>query len=211
MWTSRVWNRVAIPGKEKGQPVNTSGQPLPLRYIALALVLTVSSSGCITTMFAVYAVQDAGHWREIRTGNAEWAGYVHGAVYQLQTDVFLADLKYYSHGLALAPGPDVRPRKRDPHWGGPATVREYRANPESWPGMQGIVDAGTRLRTTRLRKKVYAMGDVEAFVLYAEIMDGPYAGRTVEITELSLHTDRGKWPLKPNPSLLQLVEDSTDE
>ena len=180
-----------------------------LGIVGLVLALAIAGSGCITT-FAVYAIQDAGHWREIRPGNAEWAGYVPGAVYALQEDVFLADFKYYSHGPALAPGPDIRPRKRDPEWGGPTTAAEYRANPDAWPEMQALIPAGTRLKTIRLRKKVYATGDVESFVLFAEILEGPYAGDEVEITELSLHTGSGEWPLKPNPSLLKRVEESTD-
>lgn len=73
--------------------------------------------------------------------------------------------------------------------------------------MDDTVDAGTRLRVTRMRKKTYAIGDVESFVVFAEILDGPHQGETVEITELSLHLDGEAWRLKPNEVLLKPVEE----
>lgn len=146
-----------------------------------------------------------GRWIEIEPSDSEWGGYVYDAVYELRADVFLADMKSNSEGPALAPGSELGSRKRDPLWGGPTTVAEYEAAPDRWPRMTDVVHSGTRLRTTRMRKEYRSKNGPEPFVVYAEILDGPHAGETVEITELSLHVECGVWPLKPDDLLLMRV------
>lgn len=176
------------------------------RRRALVLIFLLASSvtcpGCIIFLAGNPI---PGRWIEIAPGNPEWGGYVYDAAYDLQVDVFLADMKYNSHGPALAPGPELGSRKRDPMWGGPTAVAEYEANPEKWPKMTGVVHSGTRLRTTRMRKEVWSKNGPEPFVVYAEILDGPFAGEKVEITELSLHVECGAWPLKPDERLLTQI------
>jgi hypothetical protein len=169
-----------------------------------ALTCAFLCPGCI--MF-VYGAYDAGVWREIRPAEPDWGGYEPDAVYELQQAVFLADFKYYSYGPALAPGKGVEPIKRDPEWGGPTTPEAYKQDPGKWPEMDDTVDAGTRLRVTRMRKKTYALGDVESHIVFAEIIDGPHEGETVEITELSVHLDCESWRLMPNQAILKPVEE----
>lgn len=169
------------------------------------LFLITSSIACPGCVMFMFGIPSPGRWHDIAPTDPEWGGYVYDAVYELPEAVFLADLKHYSYGPALAPDSEIRPRKRDPQWGGEMTVAEYKADPKLDPDIMGVVDAGTRLRATRIRKKVYAKHDVEHFVVYAVILDGPHAGETVEITELSLHVESGAWPLKPNELLLRRV------
>ena len=125
-----------------------------------------------------------------------------GATYILQQDVFIADLRYYSHGPGLAPGTEFPVDKRDPMWGGPTTAEAYRADPQKWPEMMGLVETGTRVRCTKLRRNVAVFLDVEQHVFFGEILDGPWKGTTVDLTELSVYVKPGQWLLEPNPRFL---------
>jgi len=80
--------------------------------------------------------------------------------------------------------------------------------------MMGTVDKGTSLRVHKIKRKrgLTLYRDVIAYFVFAEILDGPRRGLTVEISELSIFEDPDSCSSKmaPNPALLAKVGADSD-
>ena len=164
-------------------------------------VLMVIGPGCL--MYASYAVYDS-HTplRKVPPESKYWGGYELGRTYTLRETVFLANLRYYSHGPGLAPGKEFRPEKRDPQWWGESTTDQYRNDPSVWKEAMGLVEKGTRIECVAMKHSRYFVVDVRENVPFGEILDGPRKGLVVDLTELSLYVDHNSWLVKPNPAYL---------
>ncbi|MBN2311063.1 MAG: hypothetical protein JXR94_18955 [Candidatus Hydrogenedentes bacterium] len=169
-----------------------------------------------------------------------WGEYERDAEYEVVMDVFLIrpnaecsinsctgrKVLYHNQFLALVP------ERCTSHLGGqyssPESVAGYLEDPigaarkrfgtgfTDVENVVGVVKKGTRIRCTKLTRIVggnlltgYGVYDVP----HAEILDGPFSGAQVDLSDLS---ERAKsnpekpkaWVLKLNPRYLRRVEDS---
>lgn len=171
--------------------------------IGLAIIF-MAQTGCIA-FYAVAAVRTP--WRDVSDQEDLWGGFRLNGVYAHKVDVFMADYRHYSYGPALAPGEGVETEQPGGQWGGPTTAEKYRKEPEKWPDVIALVDVGTRLRCIQLKRCKYLYGPNEiSYIVFAEILDGPQAGRTVEITELAAISKSDTRQLRPDQNLLEEVK-----
>jgi hypothetical protein len=171
--------------------------------VTVLLVILQTHTGCIA-FYAVAGVHTP--WKDVSNRDDLWGGFNRDGVYALKVDVFMADHKHYSFGPALAPGEGVITEQPGGQWAGPTTAEEYRMEPEKWPEVMALVDAGTRLRCVQLKRCTYLYQDNEiSYVIFAEILDGSHAGQTVEITELTAFVDSDTRRLRPDQYLLDEV------
>lgn len=181
---------------------------LGLAIAALTLSILLVQAGCL--MFASYAVAGSHSPRRNVTKKPEhWGGFEPGQLLALKRDVFIADLPNYSFGLALAPGKEFGLGGKG-YWAGETTVSEYKANPEKWPDMKGIVDKGTRLECLNLYTYKYFFGDKREYLIKAQILEGPWKDKVVEICELSWPVSKTSYARKPHPELLEPLPPSHD-
>ena len=107
------------------------------------------------------------------------------------------------------------------HNSSPNTIEEYEADPEK-AGVKdftdfkmkldvvGIVRKGTRLRTIRLDKHKgwsWWFGNVETLTPWAEILDGEYSGKIVNITDISIYyrqsSGKGIFLYRPEEGIIE--------
>ena len=181
--------------------------PLKLKvWLRIAVVLCCFSLvACEVFVYSGYkAIQRP--LQRIPRGSELWGGYEKGAVYELQQPVFLSDYTNFAWSYALVSGEGMTREKKRGEWNGPATVEEYKHNPGQWPFVLGVVEARTRIRCVSLSKKKAYMYELKYLAVYAKILDGPYKGKTVEITELSTYVERQSWVVRPDIYFLKRVE-----
>lgn len=171
---------------------------------ALCCLLT---AGCEVLAYAGYKTAQR-PFQRVPANSELWGGYEKGAVYELEQPVFLADYTNFAWGKALVSGEGMTREKKRGEWDGPATVEAYTVDPEAWPSVWGVVDAGTRVRCTNLREKKAFSYELTYLAVYARILDGRYKGKTVEITELSTYDEQGSWVARPDSFLLRRVDSS---
>ena len=122
------------------------------------------------------------HDKDITQKDQYWGGYERDQIYELVTDVFLELEEDWSKRLMLVP--PARIERRAPLWSAPQTIAEYKSNQQNWPQVVGIVNTGTRIRCTKLRKYGSLLWGSSIYV-FAEILDGPHKGKTVDIDDIS--------------------------
>lgn len=137
-----------------------------------------------------------------------WCGYLKEGRYLLIEDVFIRiiDLPLPNKHILVAP----REKTKGIYtlqFSSPNTIDEYENNREQWNSVKGIVRKNTRLKCTRLiRYDPFLYPDT--LYIYASIIDGPFNGLEVEISELSIlgpETSSG-YLLRPNPKLIVPIE-----
>lgn len=133
-----------------------------------------------------------------------WGGYTQMETYLLKNDVFLrkVDLDLPKKEILIAP----REKTKDIytlHFSSPHSIADYKKNKEDWVDIDGIVISGTRLQISSFIK-YNPFGYSDALYIYADILDGPFSGKEVEISQLSLPDGKigGMYLLKPNQDLL---------
>jgi|OpeIllAssembly_1097287.scaffolds.fasta_scaffold964903_1 hypothetical protein len=160
------------------------------------------------------------------SNNADlWGEYKYQRNYVLLRDVFI---QKSSQGMAphgrfvLVPEASFG-RHCGRHESSPKTIAEYEKNPRAaaivksgeyeFPiDVVGIVRKGTRLRTSRLDKHTgfsWFYGHVETLTPCAEILDGQYAGKKVDITDISYYYQKdgkGIFMYKPEDGVITLAE-----
>lgn len=92
-------------------PVRTPWRETCRLGLGCLLVISVCP-GCMHVAYGLYGLSTP--LRDVSEHREYWGGYEVGATYILQQDVFIADLRYYSHGPGLAPGTEFPVDKRDP-------------------------------------------------------------------------------------------------
>jgi len=157
--------------------------------------------GCVVPALVIVSRHDTNVSRKEQS----WGGFKRGQVYETRMDVFLERRQFWGKGPVLAP-PNRFP---DPlgkmEFEAPPSAGAYHESPERWPMVIGIIKAGTRLRCTEIHKYDTLF---QAGVLYprAEILDGAYAGKMVNIFDLCKSGKRDRktlTPLSPDTRLLR--------
>lgn len=131
-----------------------------------------------------------------------WGGYQHHKEYVLIKDLFLMKV---SGGMAqsgrLALVPARSDKKRGGYYDSPETIIAYEADPKNAAiidlgdgasyriDVVGILRKGTRLRALRLDRhdgwSLWTSGSTTTLTPWAEVLDGEYVGKEVDLTDVS--------------------------
>ena len=140
-----------------------------------------------------------------------WGGYAKGEKYVLLHDIFLEEEEFPTkmRKYAASVPRNLTEGNYFLHYGGPGTIQEYLEEKEQWPQIIGIIKAGTQIKCT----KVLGWGTLTwpmSHDVYATILDGPYAGKSINITDLSFTSwiesgNKKNYVSYPNYSLLKKV------
>lgn len=138
-----------------------------------------------------------------------WGGYTKGQRYILLHDVFLRkeDLGFKYRIYAGVPLQELVRGNCFLLYCAPETIEAYAESPDRWPLIIGIIKSGTEIECT----KVLGWGTLMwpmSHAVYATIIDGPYAGKLIDISDLSCTRDdcKGNYVSYPNPRLLKETE-----
>jgi hypothetical protein len=134
-----------------------------------------------------------------------WYGFKYYKKYILKEDVFLSarDTKTPSR-LVLVPPREKTKGIYTLHYSAPLTVTQYKENNDRWPGIQGIVSAGTTIQCSKL-VRYNAFGYGNSLYIFAVILEGPYSGIEAEISDLSLVGPEHKSGVYLNTPNLKLI------
>jgi hypothetical protein len=134
-----------------------------------------------------------------------WGDYKKMGIYKLMEDVFIRNVELPLPNKQIL----VAPREKTIdvytlHFSSPNSISEYDKNKDNWKDIKGIVRAGVQLQVTKLIKYKPA-GYPDSLYIYARILDGPYVGQEIEISELSLHGPKSGdlYIYRPNSNLLR--------
>lgn len=159
-------------------------------------------SGCLPgPLFVV--TRDISHLRE------RWGGYRYLGLYTLNIDVFWSvdEEAIAPSKSVLVPPREATQGKCDLLYSAPFSISEYYEEIDKWPDVQGIVAAGTRIQCIKLINYIpVEIVDWSGIIyMHARILDGPYSGKEVEISDLSirrLDPISNQYSLRPNLKIL---------
>ncbi|MDF1851963.1 MAG: hypothetical protein P1U85_14075 [Verrucomicrobiales bacterium] len=156
------------------------------------------------------------------TENLElWGGYQPETEYVLVRDVFLQGTSADMAGRRLVLVPEGESGLGIRFESAPETVAAFREDPEQavkdaglwFQKVHGIVEKGTKLRTMKLEHHQgwsAFFGSVQTLTPYAEILDGEFAGKKVDLSDVSWFfgkkEDFGVIRYKPEEKLLQAIK-----
>ena len=144
----------------------------------LLILIPILSISCSALLVAATA-----HHERVSDAEELWGGYRQQGVYVLTHDVFLEKQQGWTKFKIL-----VAPKELVPvgqmEWPEIESVSEYESSKHKWPNVIGVVRTGTRLRVVDLWKRWTKT--CSWLWVSAEILDGPYAGETVDIMDLSI-------------------------
>ncbi len=175
------------------------------------IIFCITSLSCSGPEIAKTYLTFGDYEKDVTKHKKLWGGYKYQQEYILLMDVFLYD------GLLLVPLTDKRCLGLGDH-GAPASVQQYEEYINKhgrWPNIIGIVSSGTKIKCVELREHGSMWWDSSYFLVLAEIMDGPYEGRMVEISDISKASDDDKMKeihylrpkkLKPDIRILRELE-----
>jgi hypothetical protein len=156
---------------------------LPLSII----VLFTCSTSCLGGLDYVWLRATASK-KDVTDREDLWGDFRYGGVYRLKYDFFLRPTsgdwgkRLYLGRTSELPGSGSAP-----------SVDEYMANPGNWPDIQGVVDAGFRVKCVKLYS-FGAPGFGRSLFLMGEILDGQFQGTTLDVSGLSRWGDAEEGP-----------------
>lgn len=181
-----------------------SGLPTASKLLTFAAIVFVcaSLSSCITLFKLATA-----HTTNVSGKRHLWGEFQQGQEYLLLKNTFLEKKQDWSAFPILATI-SGEGESGQMEWLAPKTIEEWHQNKEAWKEVIGVVESGTRLRMSGIRK--WSGGWLYPV---AEILDGEFAGREVNIFELTrdVGSADGLDLLGPEPQLLKLVQSGGPE
>lgn len=185
---------------------------------ALAILIAVAGYFAFT---GFSFVSDASEEKDL------WGGYKPGSVYSLKTYVFMLQLSSDNRAwYAASPEGkyDLIKDNTSRFYSVPFSIEEYRESQEGSlkivsgrryhlnTQVIGILKRGTRILCKKIEKEVsFSMffGLRRSITVFAEILDGPYSGNVIDISDLSILKQSRPviniCPFDPNPTLLEPV------
>ena len=156
-------------------------QRLRYGYICFGLLAAFLTflSGCVPGALVSWS-NDVSEQKKL------WGGYSRDAIYKLKADMFIRnrkDIPTPAESVLVAPAKNTKGLCYL-HYSVPSSLSDYRNNIDAWPDIVGVVNAGTRIQCTKLIKYT-PLGFGSSLYIKAVILDGPFAGKEVEITDLS--------------------------
>lgn len=166
-----------------------------------------------------WGVFRGGFWWTSDVTNAPeyWGTFQPSQTYALARDVFVKN----GHGTGeptLVPEANYK-GCHSKHNSAPPSVADYRVNGHepAQQGILGVVPAGTRLQIARLdhrRMWSWWFGYAETLTVYAMILDGSFAGRVVDLVDVSVpykHPTVQPFVYRPEKPLLRATTDAHAE
>lgn len=176
---------------------------------------------CVATLMLVSCDRLS---KENVPANSElWGGYTQGAVYELKQDVFFIKVEDDREGMHHALSPEGNFDHPNRFYTVPKSIERYKAggrvpSDELVTGSAyqlptttiGVIKGGTRIRCVALTKYsqwTWFFGRANWTTVQGELLDGPYAGTIVDLTDLSIRRNVEVLGEKvaiyePNPRLL---------
>jgi hypothetical protein len=162
-----------------------------LRLMVSLAGLAIAISGCVSRT------------SDVTRDDSLWGGYHRQKEYVLLRDVFAVRVDGgmpSSKKLALVPEASLK-RGLGRHYMSPNSIEEYKKNPKEATtillknsqvtmDVAGILPVGTRLKLTELQlRSGWAMmvGSFKDLTPWAVVMDGSFAGASVDITDISIY------------------------
>jgi hypothetical protein len=135
-----------------------------------------------------------------------WGGYELNQKYELNRYVFLEKKRDWAKKLVLVPQGNQE-HLGSMLWNAPGSKEEYLANTQNWPDVVGIIDEGAKVRIHKFGRHGAPLWGSSIYVI-AEICDGPFKGKLVDIGDISLvyNYDKDPYPLKPDSRILKKAE-----
>lgn len=137
-------------------------------------------------------VQLMGEYDKDVTNNKKyWGGYVPNQEYKLNVDLFLNDVSRDDQKFVAIVPPDSY-RQCGGFYSSPNTVAEYLDNPNRWPSTIGVIEEGTIINCTMIRKTGTWLWP-ESVHVWGEILNGPYEGVIVTLVDISSYMENGRY------------------
>ena len=202
--------------------ISTLANLLLLMKKSTLILLIVVVAVCTLIPIAFKLLLIGFHSTEDATENLElWGGYQPETEYVLVRDVFLQGTSADMAGRRLVLVPEGESGLGIRFESAPETVAAFREDPEQavkdaglwFQKVHGIVEKGTKLRTMKLEHHQgwsAFFGSVQTLTPYAEILDGEFAGKKVDLSDVSWFfgkkEDFGVIRYKPEEKLLQAIK-----
>lgn len=189
----------------------------------MPLIVALALTGCINCR------------HDYRGESQLWGGYDPGQIYILKRDVFVmsVDGELAGSRLALVPENELRwPSQRGRYYSAPTSIAAYRRDPVAastysnfavgqafhrtnslcvLENVAGIAETGVRISPTRIERNRGLnlwSGHHDDLTPFAEILDGPFAGREVDVSDLSDRyqiNDSGLFLYRPVAIILEVA------
>jgi hypothetical protein len=171
----------------------------------MALLSLIFCHGCYPMVF----FQDIGAYeKDVSKKKEVWGGYAKGAIYTLRQDMFLIRIdKSENRMYAVVPSRQLKNQHCiRGYYSSPASIEAYHADPQQWPEIEGILKAGTTIQLDKILKHgAWLWGS--SYTTFAVIMDDPFSGISVDISDISYpRKNNDEYFDFPNFNLLQPVD-----
>ena len=131
-----------------------------------------------------------------------WGGYVPNQEYKVKTDLFLNTVLRGDKRLAaIVPPGSYHQCAR--YYSAPNTVAEYLDRPNRWPITIGIIEEGTLIKCTMIRKSGAWLWPAGISV-WGQILNGPHKSVVVELHDISDYMENGTY--SPDKRFLREAE-----
>lgn len=117
-----------------------------------------------------------------------WKYYQQNNIYELKVDTFWCFRNNESPvptQSILVPPKNKTKGKNDLLYSAPQSVYDYKIKQDQWPDVKAIITAGTKIQCNKI-VEYKPLGYINSYYIYAKIINGPYSGHEVEISDLSL-------------------------
>lgn len=136
-----------------------------------------------------------------------WSGYAKGQCFVLRHDIFLEKIDISQNRMyAAVPPTELTCGNYMLLYSAPVSIEVYHKEPDKWPEIVGILKAGTRIQCDKLLKSGTLMWP-GSYVLLATIKNGPFTGKSVDISDISFAKRiNNQWLNAPNFNMIQNIE-----
>lgn len=143
--------------------------------------------------------------------------------YIIERDIFLIRQQYSLRNYYLIPEENYNVRGLGRHYSAPDSIKQYEENPEDASikkigspipdiklNVVGIVRAGTKIKSIKVTSRkgwTFMYGSFQEITPYGEILTGPYAGKVVDIKDISIYykSADGIFLYKPETGVLKAL------
>ena len=157
----------------------------------------VSISGCHPN------VQEIGAYdKDVTKIKKYWGGYVPNHRYEVKADLFLSNVSRGDEAFAAIVPPDSY-RQCGGLYSSPSTVTEYLDRPNRWPTTVGVIEEGTLIKCTMIRRSGTWLWPASIRV-WGQMLNGSHKGVIAELNDISNYKENGTY--SPDKKFLKETE-----
>jgi hypothetical protein len=143
----------------------------------ILLFVSMSILGCHPNVQLIGA-----HDKDVTEFEKYWGGYVLNHEYKTKVDLFLKDVLQGNETFAAVVA--ANSCKEGGLYSSPGTVTEYLDNTNRWPTVRGVIEQGTRIKCTMIRRKGTWLWP-ESISVWGQIITGPHEGVVANLNDIS--------------------------